>query len=676
MNKFAYLEENIEISERFELVSDRVKGIVYETTVEQPFRDFFIKEAQFLLTVFNLYEQVQYGDYDKFSLKELEEKNEILYGELKDHYEESYLNPAYAHKLLGEECGKELSWLAVKLRNSIVPAMIQRLSDIVIYAELFVEIYNIFENSDSRKKDIHSAIYWFEHDYSEVFLEHSLREMLDENCSVYLDIVMNSDLDDDRYLYRYGRNITENEKKTRRLLQTFSEEEIEAMSATYTEGYRKGFELAGKDLSKKGTVEIRYAVGFERMIRAAVRQFEKMGLHAIIRTKGVETTPVNRQYLYDHQNDEGLFLDKNIVGRRLEVTRNVFEKYKEQAAKMAGPAVLEIFGEDGFTPVNKPENITLTQKQQKLNVEYNNEYVQIYYQYIPGEERSFTIIAYPVAEIGSDYEQIFRETMRINNLDPELYGKIQDKIIQALDQAEYVIVRGKGENCTDMKVNLHELKDPQKQTNFENCLADVNIPLGEVFTSPVLTGTEGILNVSRVYLNGLKYINLKIWFKEGKTYKFTCDNFETEEENQKFIRENLLYFHESLPIGEFAIGTNTTAYVMADKYDIVYKMPILIVEKMGPHFAVGDTCYSHEEEEKTYNPDGKEIIAKENEISALRKEDMQKAYFGCHTDITIPYEEIGEITAVCADGRRIPVIQDGRFVLAGTEELNKPFDEK
>lgn len=676
MNKFAYLEENIEISERFELVSDRVKGIVYETTVEQPFRDFFIKEAQFLLTVFNLYEQVQYGDYDKFSLKELEEKNEILYGELKDHYEESYLNPAYAHKLLGEECGKELSWLAVKLRNSIVPAMIQRLSDIVIYAELFVEIYNIFENSDSRKKDIHSAIYWFEHDYSEVFLEHSLREMLDENCSVYLDIVMNSDLDDDRYLYRYGRNITENEKKTRRLLQTFSEEEIEAMAATYTEGYRKGFELAGKDLSKKGTVEIRYAVGFERMIRAAVRQFEKMGLHAIIRTKGVETTPVNRQYLYDHQNDEGLFLDKNIVGRRLEVTRNVFEKYKEQAAKMAGPAVLEIFGEDGFTPVNKPENITLTEKQQKLNVEYNNEYVQIYYQYIPGEERSFTIIAYPVAEIGSDYEQIFRETMRINNLDPEIYGKIQDKIIQALDQAEYVIVRGKGENCTDMKVNLHELKDPQKQTNFENCLADVNIPLGEVFTSPVLTGTEGILNVSRVYLNGLKYINLKIWFKEGKTYKFTCDNFETEEENQKFIRENLLYFHESLPIGEFAIGTNTTAYVMADKYDIVYKMPILIVEKMGPHFAVGDTCYSHEEEEKTYNPDGKEIIAKENEISALRKEDMQKAYFGCHTDITIPYEEIGEITAVCADGRRIPVIQDGRFVLAGTEELNKPFDEK
>ena len=30
----------------------------------------------------------------------------------------------------------------------------------------------------------------------------------------------------------------------------------------------------------------------------------------------------------------------------------------------------------------------------------------------------------------------------------------------------------------------------------------------------------------------------------------------------------------------------------AKKYGIEDKMPILIAEKMGPHFAVGDTCYS------------------------------------------------------------------------------------
>lgn len=676
MNKLAYLKENIEISERYELALDRVKKIVHETTVDRPYREFFSKEAEFLLSVMNLYEQVQYGDYENFSLKELEEKNEVLYGEIRHHYDHSYLNPEYAVRILGEEYGRELMYLAVSLRKCIVPAVIQRLTDLVVYSELFIEIYNIFEAGENVKKNISDIIYWFEHDYSEVFLSDSIREMLDDDYSVYRDIVMEADLTDERYLYQYGLNITENERKTARLLNSCSEEKIEQMAATYTEGYRMGFVLAKKDLSKKGTVEVRYSAGFERMVRAAVKQFEQMGLKTVIRTKGVSTTPANRQYLYDHRNDYGLFMDKAIINRKLEVVRNAFEENKQKADLMAGPAVIETFGETPFTPVNKKEAVSLTDKQQKLDVYYNNEYVQIYYQYIRGEERSFTIIAYPVAEIGEAYEQIFQDTVRINTLDQDVYGRVQKTIIDALDEAAYVIVKGQKGNCTDMKVMLHTLKNPERETNFENCLADVNIPLGEVFTSPVLKGTEGVLNVSEVYLNGLKFENLKINFKDGQTDDFTCDNFEKEEDNQKFIRDNLLKFHEKLPIGEFAIGTNTTAYVMANKYDIVYKMPILIVEKMGPHFAVGDTCYSHEEEEKTYNPDGKEIIAKENEISALRKEDMSKAYFGCHIDITIPYDEIGEISAVRKDGTVINIIRKGRFVLEGTEELNKAFEEK
>ena len=131
---------------------------------------------------------------------------------------------------------------------------------------------------------------------------------------------------------------------------------------------------------------------------------------------------------------------------------------------------------------------------------------------------------------------------------------------------------------------------------------------------------------------------------------------------------------ETLPIGEFAIGTNTTAYVIANKYDIVYKLPILIVEKMGPHFAIGDTCYSFEEDNVTYNPDGKAIVARENEVSALRKENPEKAYFGIHTDITIPYDEIGEIAVYDKEGAKTLIIKDGRFVLPGTLELNYTFE--
>ena len=90
---------------------------------------------------------------------------------------------------------------------------------------------------------------------------------------------------------------------------------------------------------------------------------------------------------------------------------------------------------------------------------------------------------------------------------------------------------------------------------------------------------------------------------------------------------------------------------------------------------MGDTCYSYEEDNITYNPDGKSIIARDNEFSIKRKTDPDKAYFSCHTDITLPYDELGEISAVRKDGSSVTIIRDGRFVLEGTEELNKPMDQ-
>ena len=184
-----------------------------------------------------------------------------------------------------------------------------------------------------------------------------------------------------------------------------------------------------------------------------------------------------------------------------------------------------------------------------------------------------------------------------------------------------------------------------------------------------------MLNVSEVYLNDLKFNNIMLTFEDGKITDYTCENFASEEENRNYIKENVLFNRETLPIGEFAIGTNTTAYVMANEYDIVYKLPILIVEKMGPHFAVGDTCYSHSEEVRLYNPDGKEIVAKENECSLLRDADEDNAYFNCHTDITIPYDEIASIVSVHADGTEVTIIENGRFDLAGCEMLNEPFNK-
>ena len=665
------------IFERYEIATSRIREIINEDTVSEPFKSFFCKASEFICKIDDLNSIIKSGEINDFSLDRLKELNKSLFEEIySENYEESFANPEYAVKTLGEEYGKILCYIYTKNRGMIRNVYMGRLEEVVLQMELFTQIYNYFEDVEQLEYDnVYETVYSYEKDNTEIFTDLMIEDRINPDNKFAVDIVMNSDLNDLRYLYKYGEHVGFNELKMAEFLNSLSQEEIDRLAKVYTEGYRIGFINTGKDISKKGTVDIRYSLGFERIIRSAIFNFKKMGLEPVIYQVGYTTTSPNRQYAYDHRYDDALYLDKAYIKRKLEVSRHAYESRKQLAGKMAGPAVIEIFGETPFEPENKKQAYALSEEQQKLKSEYITEYQTMVQEYIKGDERSFTIIAFPIPEFGDDFEQMFKETVKINTLDSEIYGKVQQNIIDALDQAEYVKVLGKGDNKTNMKVQMHDLKNPLKETNFENCLADVNIPLGEVFTSPKLKGTEGILHVSQVYLNDLKYNDLQIIFEDGKIKDYTCKNFDTEEENKKFIKQNVMFNHETLPIGEFAIGTNTTAYMVAKKYHVVYKLPSLIVENMGPLFAVGDTCYSFEEDIKTYNPDGKEIVARENEVSALRKTDIKKAYFGCHTDITMPYDELGEITAVRKDGSEITIIKDGRFVLEGTELLNEPLEE-
>lgn len=671
-----YKESNEAAAERYELVLERISQICEHADVKEPFADYFEKTASFLISVAEVMklqeDQKLLLSGDCLSLEELQKLNAKFCNEIeKEHYETSYLNPTYAKKALGEEFGALLCMLAAHERQVYLKAFRGDKMMVTIAFELFVEVYTCFEDEDVEKKSVEQAIYWYFHDYSELFEEQMVSNLVNPENDFATHIVMDSDLEDLRFLYQYGQHVGPDEIGIAKFLNTMSEEQIQAMADTYTEGYRIGFVATGKDLSKKTTVDVRYPIGFERMVRAALRNFEKMGLRPVM---GPYATSVNKQYEYDHREDMAAYFDKAYVERRLECRKAAFEACKELAAGYAGPAVIEVFGEVPFSPVTKEEALKFDEKQQQLSVYDLSQRGQMTNQYIKGEERSFTIIAYPIPSIGEKFEEIFAETVKINTLDYTLYQNMQQKLIDVLDDAKQVHITGKGANKTDLYVSIYPLKDKAKETAFENCVADVNIPVGEVFTSPVLAGTTGKLFVSQVYLNELKYLNLEVDFKDGMISNYNCTNFEKEEDNKKYIFDNVLFHHETLPMGEFAIGTNTTAYRMAREFDIADKLPILIAEKTGPHFAVGDTCYSHEEDNVSYNPDGKQIVARENAVSALRKEDMSKAYFNCHTDITIPYDELDKITVIKEDGTEVDVIADGKFVVPGTEELNVPLN--
>ena len=673
---------------RYELAIERIENIKGENTVSEKYRDYFRTLADFALLVDKLKEKIENGEYYKFSIEELECWNTHLYDDvLGEHYKTSYANPAFATEKFGIEYGRLLSFLYTELRGVIPYAFEKKTEYLDILFELFIEVYNQFEEENEPEYEhVRQTIYWYASDYCDVFLADRIKEQIDPEDNFAADLIMNSDFNDVRYLYYYGEYVSENEKRTAMHLNELPLETIQKMADVYTEGYRIGFVNTGKNLSKKATVNIRYTLGFERVIRIAIENFRKMGLKPTIYRAGVSVLTkrqhlkigyyggiANKQYEYDHKDDQALILDRQFMERKLEVMRTTYEQYKDLARRHAGPACMETFGEEPFTPVSKSEAVKLNDKQKEISLEYDSKSSQIVNSYIPGDERSFTIVAYPVPEIGDQYEEIFDEIIKINTLDAKVYEKVQQTIIDALDQGTSVHILGNNGNHTDLRVQLYKLKDPKKETIFENCVADVNIPVGEVFTSPVLEGTNGVLHVSQVYLNELLYKDLEVTFSNGMVADYSCKNFEHELENKEYFLDNVLYRHPTLPLGEFAIGTNTTADVAAKKYNIADKMPILIAEKMGPHFAVGDTCYSWAEDIKVYNPNGKEIVARDNSVSIQRKEDISAAYFHCHTDITIPYEELKSITVECADGKEIEIIRDGIFVLPGTEILNEPL---
>lgn len=683
-------KENESVKERYELVKERIREIAKgEETVAEPFHEYFVRVADFMGRIFEVSDLACAQKLRCCDQEKLENLNRDLYQDIMPaNYETSYANPAYAVSKLGDGYGQLLSFLYTEMRGGIAYAYEMRLFDITIAAELFIEIYNLFEEIDEDTyKSAKTAIYFYVSDYSDITLKQRLAEMVEPDASYAVDVIMNEDLTDLKYLYLLGEHISKNEIQIAEYLNQMPQEKIDDMARTYTEGFRLGYENYRIDMSKKKVVTIRYNVGFERMVKAAILQFREMGLETTIYRApvstihkkqnlriGFQSTNPNKQYDYDHRFDNALYLNKALNERKLSVMKVCYEEMKEKADQYAGPAVIEVFGETPFEPVNKKEALHLSEKQQKLSVEYQRDNNILANQYIKGDEISFTIIAYPIPEIGERFDEIFTETVKVNTLDMDLYEKIQKNIIDALDQGEYVTITGRGENRTNLTIQMQKLENPEKETNFENCLADVNIPVGEVFTSPKLEGSNGLLHVTESYLRDLNFIDLELVFEDGKIKEYTCKNFEKEEDNQKYVKENLMYQHDTLPIGEFAIGTNTTAYVMGKKFGISPLLPILIAEKTGPHFAVGDTCFHMGEDMRTYNPDGKEMKAKDNSCSILRKTDIEKAYFNCHTDITIPYNELGDIVVHKPDGTTIEIIRQGRFVLPGTEQLNVPLD--
>ena len=279
------------VQERFELSVTRIRGIAKEHAAASPFGDYFNSQAAFILYVENIYKMRQDGGFARLTTEALAEMNHCFYADIlpetevwegENGYEKSYANPQWSTAMLGADYGPMMAWLVTEIRGLIPLAFQGRLADMTAINELFIEIYNRFENRIPERDEILQIIYWYVSDYSDQTVTGRTREKLDPALSFYRDIIMKADLTDLSYLYQYGEYISANEKSIAAYLNTLDQSVIDDMAATFVNGYVRGFELYKIDLSAKKNVQLRANIGFERVLRSTIRQFEALGLSVIV----------------------------------------------------------------------------------------------------------------------------------------------------------------------------------------------------------------------------------------------------------------------------------------------------------------------------------------------------------------------------------------------------------
>lgn len=631
---------------------------------------FLCDSAGMILTIADAENRFDPEYFDSASLETLASDNAALYADLEpERYPEGFLHPSVAAACAGRPLGQLLAAWRYDLERFVHLAHQHERS---MLAMLFrpLSLLDSMELGDALAGSLIECMKSF----TLGSIAHHTRKSLDSGFGFFRDIVARAVPGDPRRLYRYGFRIREADLAQAFFIDGLPAESTDLVARTMIDAYILGFETEGKDIGRKSTASVSIPMGYEAVGKALFEGLEKRGLYQLM--PSVATVPLNRQAAYDHKFDWALTLDEESCAARVGLYGEICEETRGEAAKRSGWLDIQTFGEEPFTPLPCPDAVNPSRESLSLYREMNMKISLISNEIVPRSELSFTGAAFPSPAIRGDFAAIFEDTLRVNTLSNDVYAHVQKDIIDALDKAECVRIRGAAGNDTDITVRLHRLDDPASQTNFQNCLATVNIPLGEVYTSPVLEGTRGTLHVETAFLAGLLFRDLRLVFEDGYVRSYSCGNFDDPELCRKYIRDNLLMPHDTLPLGEFAIGTNTWAYRMARKHGIMDLLPVLIIEKMGPHFAIGDTCFSWEEDHPVRNVlDGKEVVARENERTCLRREDPAKAYTSKHIDITIPYSSLGSISAVGADGTEVFVIRDGRFVLEGTEMLNEALDE-
>lgn len=489
-------------------------------------------------------------------------------------------------------------------------------------------------------------------------------KVLTGGSNPYEAILMNADRDSVDWMQRYGLPVSEGEIQMMRFWFSLPRERLVQMADHMIDAFLHGFVSQSRERGSRRRVRISYCLGQEALARQLVIRLKERSLLPVVEKPKTQDESWERQ-------KRGAFAD--LSQEELEAVMECYGKaIKSHESAFRDTCGMIGIGQFGRKPLgrlpNKADSNTAGQdeKEAKAGRLYflaEQGKAALEAEYVKPSEISFCRAAFPDMQVGERFEEIFHAFFELNLMDSEPYELAQQALIDSMDKCTQIEIKGGRGNLTDLTISLFPIRDERRQTKFLNCGGDLNLPFGEVFTTPRLAGTGGLLHVPCACLKGWVYHDLKLWFEHGTVERAEC------QEGAKYLRENLFQGSDYVPAGEFAIGTNTFAYTLARRYGLENRLPILISEKTGPHLAIGDSCFARAEDVPVYNMyDRKEMVCRENEVCLRNGKD--RCYCGFHVDITLPYDQIEYVWGRTAPGETVPLIENGRFVVEGTQELN------
>lgn len=584
-------------------------------------------------------------------------------------YESSDLNPAQAEKNW-PGCGAWYAAIQTEIASGYEDACLGKEELVRAKEQLKISAEAIFSGDDTpEEKAAKAQALW--NDYLRDTAKARALDFVKTMTAIgqenpYTAILEKANPEDDGWMEEYGLPVTQVERDMMRFWFAQPKEKLAAMGHTIVDAFLHGFISQSRDRRNRTRVRFFYQLGQEALAQEVVKAFAEKGLNPVITAP--HTVYMLNQCQADHQFDKFYQMDQQRFEAEWNAHQEAMYCYEEQLKDTCGMVGIDQFGTEATIIRPCSNAFQLDAQARDWFAKLGGKKANLESQWIKPSEISFCKVAFPNQLVGPRFEEIFEDFFGMNAVVSEPYELLQQVLIDGLDTCESVRIKGYQGNDTDLTVQLWPIEDPAKQTKFLNCGGDLNIPYGEIFTTPRLTGTNGVLHVQQICLKGVFYHDLRLTFENGWVVQAESAD------GPGYVQENLLYPQVQIPMGEFAIGTNTRAYAIAQRYDIGARLPILIYEKMGPHIAIGDPCFARSEDVPIYNMyDRKDMVCRQNEVT-MERNVKDSVYFGKHVDITLPYHQVQYLRGTRADGTTVDFIREGRFVLENTEGLNEGLD--